>query len=170
MRVSSRRILSRLDQPTGIGCFLYLAVLVAGLGALAWWEPWPILVIASLGLVSIGIEVERRWRIRSMAASRAGESICTFARSFDRRSIDARIIRATHEELLPYYHGLCPIRSSDRLSEDFGIVEEDLDDLAIEIARRTSRSLDDLAENPFTSRVETVADLVHFLSNQPLVA
>ena len=169
MRVSSRRILPRDDQPTGVGCYLSLALLVAGLGALARWEPWSILMFATIGLAFAGMEAERRRKLRRMAADRAGESICTFARSFDCRSIDTRIIRVTHEELMAANGGLCPIRTSDRLSEHFGIVLEDLDDLAGEIARRAGRSLDRWAENPLVGKVETAADLVHFLSNQPLI-
>jgi hypothetical protein len=168
----SRRILPPSPgQPIPFAGWTFLAALLAGL---AWWaiaQPMTF-AIASLLLVNAvfiarDCSVTHSDRLRDLAESRVGESICTFARSFDCRTVDTRIIRATYEELLPEYEGLCPIRASDRFAEEIGI-DEDWDQVAIEVARRAGRSLDYWAENRFTGKIETVADLVHYLNDQPL--
>lgn len=109
-------------------------------------------------------------RMRALAAQRAGESICTFARAFDRRAVDPWVIRATYEELALWTHfggGLLPLRASDRFDKELGIDGEDVDEMALDIARRTGRSLDGAERNPLYGRVVTVGDLVRFVSWQP---
>ena len=170
MRVSSRRILPPSHPPMTQGGWLLLGSLLATLASFATMQPKILLLFSGIAAVITALTVRDRLRLRALAASRPGESICTFARSFDCRAIDTRIIRAAHEELQPYYNGFCPIRASDRLSGEMFIDEEEMDDVAIEIARRTGRSMDRWEENPLVGRVETVADLVHFLAYQPLVA
>jgi hypothetical protein len=60
-----------------------------------------------------------------------------------------------------------PIRPSDSFSADYGIVDEDLDDLGKDIARLAQRSMAQTEQNPLYGRVQTVADLVHFIQYQP---
>lgn len=106
-----------------------------------------------------------------MARERLGDSICTFARAFDYRKIDTRIIRAVHEEMQHHFEGEVksfPIRASDRFEKDLQIDSEDLEDMAQVIAYRTQRSLDNYEANPFYGKLETVSDLVLFFSHQPL--
>jgi hypothetical protein len=107
--------------------------------------------------------------MRRTAALRAGESICTFARAFDRRVVDAWVIRATYEEVQAHFGRSVerfPVRATDRLVEDLGIVNEDLDALAEDVAHRTGRSLENAEQSPVMN-VNTVADLVLFLNHQP---
>jgi hypothetical protein len=99
-------------------------------------------------------------RIRKLAESRAGESICKFARSFERRRVDTWIIRAVYDELQAYLGGNSgvPIRASDRLKDDIPIDMEDLEmDLIANIASRSRRSLTDTTSNPLFGKVKTVA-------------
>lgn len=60
--------------------------------------------LAIIDLLACGIfeHLRRKARIKRLAASRAGESICEFARSFERRRVDAWIIRAVYDELQEY--------------------------------------------------------------------
>lgn len=102
-------------------------------------------------------------RTKREAESRRGESICGFARSFDRRVIDPWIIRGVYEEFSYLY----PVRASDRFWDDLGVDEEDLDDSLLDIAERIGRSLDDAEANPMWAKVVTVGDLVLFLQGQP---
>ena len=109
-------------------------------------------------------------RMRALAAQRAGESICTFARAFDRRTVDPWVIRATYEEVAPWTNfrgGMLPLRASDRFDKELGINGEDVDEMVWDIARRTGRSLDGAERNPLYGRVVTVGDLVRFVSWQP---
>ncbi len=62
-----------------------------------------------------------------------------------------------------------PIRSTDHFSSDLKIDDEDLDDIADEIAIRTGRPIGDTQNNPWYGRVQTVADLVLFFECQPVL-
>jgi hypothetical protein len=110
-----------------------LALLTAlGLGAL--WVvvryPWAPL-LASLILVTAAFaDRDRRSHLRQLTRERAGESLCTFARSFPRKERDPWILRAVHEELssnLGIDGKMVPIRPSDRLNEDLRLDSEDLE-------------------------------------------
>jgi hypothetical protein len=63
-----------------------------------------------------------------------------------------------------------PIRSADRIEEDLWIDPEDIEDLVREVAERSRHSLVNVESNPYYSRVETVGDLVRFVTLQPRLA
>jgi hypothetical protein len=112
----------------GTVLLLVLLALLLALPGLAWWPlifPLPVLFLVG---TLIGW-----WSDRRIARARAGESICGFARAFDCRSIDTWIIRAVYEE----FSGPYPVRASDDLKHDLGIVGEDLDDIGMRLAQRT---------------------------------
>jgi hypothetical protein len=121
------------------------------------------------GLMLLGALVsfyERR-RLRRLAGRRAGEGICTFARSFDRRAVDPRIVRAVYEEFQAYFDGELPVRAADRIEEDLRMDWEDVDDLVRDAASRAGRTLERAEENPFHGQMRNVGDLVLFLMYQP---
>lgn len=110
-------------------------------------------------------------RLDALAESRPDDSICTFARDFDRRSVDPWVVRATWEELqgvIGPKREPFPIRASDRIERDYGAHPDDIDDVWEVIARRTGRSLEGTERNPYYARVETAGDLVRFANSQPL--
>ena len=150
----------------GCGC----VGLIVGVGLLSFGVIGASLILGLLVLFNVS---EHR-RLARLAADRRHESICTFARSFPRRSIDTWVIRAVHEGFQPYcraYGGLTlPLRATDRIDEDLRIDPDDVDDLADEIAVRTGRSLDDAEMNPYYGRVETIADFAAFIDRQPFTA
>jgi hypothetical protein len=116
-----------------------------------------------LGFVLSRYEVPRR---QALAARRPAEAMCAFARSFDFRRTDTLVMRAVYEELQPVV--TFPIRASHRLIEDLQLDDEDLHfDYLPSIARRVGRALTDAEQNPYYGRVQTVADLVHFMAAQP---
>ncbi|HEY9401908.1 MAG TPA: hypothetical protein VIQ24_04405 [Pyrinomonadaceae bacterium] len=119
-----------------------------------------ILLVALLGVYD-------RLRLRRLAERRPGESICTFARSFDRRAVDPWVIRAVYEEFHAYFGGTLPVRAADRIEEDLRMDWEDVDDLLGEVALRSGRSLERSESNPFYGQVRNVGDLVLFLMYQP---
>ncbi|MDD5271834.1 MAG: hypothetical protein PHU14_03855 [Methylovulum sp.] len=150
----------------------FLFVLGAGLLYLACSHPVPMLLTA-IGL-SIFVAIERHRslaKLRALSDSRRGESICNFARQFDRHVVDPWIIRAVYEQLQNYIsleHKI-PVRASDTF-DALSINDEDLDmDLVLEISQRTGRSLEHLNRNPYYGKVRTVADLVFCFNAQPTI-
>jgi len=132
------------------------------------------LAVATFALLVIVSGKNEKRRLAALAETRPGESICEFARAFERRSVDTWVVRAVYEQvqelLRPSYDGF-PVRADDLLTEDLGIDMDDVEmDLAPVLAERTGRSLDRTESNPFFGKLSTVADLVHFFSLQPLVA
>jgi hypothetical protein len=117
-------------------------------------------------LVAIVSAYDRR-RLRRIAERRTGESICTFARSFDRRAIDPWVVRAVYEELEGYFGGALPVRVADRIEEDLRMDWEDVDELLKDAAFRAGRSLEHTESNPFYGQVRNAGDLVLFLMYQP---
>jgi hypothetical protein len=143
-----------------------LTAILAGVAFVCIMFP-PVLLII-FGLIVLGTVIRRRQRnqLRALAASRPGESLCSFARGFDYQNTDTRIIRAVYEELQKYLDPDCtkfPIRPDDRLAEELRIDSDDLDfNLAKQIAERTGRSLADTKRNSYYGKVKTVRDLIGF--------
>jgi hypothetical protein len=118
----------------------------------------------------------RRRHLRRLVEQRPGEDIGTFARAFDRHiePFDPWVVRATWDALVPCVrHGdwHVPLRPTDRLAEDLGI---DLDEFRLElleeVAVRSRHTLDNPENNPVPWEIETVGDLVRFVTLQPRVA
>lgn len=141
-----------------------------GLLYLIYSVPWLAVLLGGIALFTwVGSLIHAR-HFRRLAAARADESIGTFARSLDCRQTDTWILRAVYEELSRYVavdgHPL-PIRADDRWEEDLKIDPEDFGDLAVAIADRAGRSLDNMEANPYYAELKTVRDLVRFFENQP---
>ena len=146
------------------------SLLGAALAAFVYCLPVILAPIGVIVLLTVTWGLGQRRRLARLAADRQGESICSFARSFDYRAVDTWVIRAVFEELQPYCNfGRCmlPLRATDDLEDLLRIDPEDLDDLASDMAFRAGRSLEDCDKNPFYGKVKTASDLVLFLVNQP---
>ena len=179
MRTPSRCMPPRPDRRPGRLARIVLTALAGALlaGALVAFAMRPALT-AVAGLV-IGLlwmrarAVERREiaALQALAASRDGGTICRFAREFDRRTVDPWVVRAVYEQVqreLAHAHPAFPLRADDRLVEDLRIDHEALDmEIAVDIAARTGRPLDDGDRNPWSGRVRTMRDLVMFFQGQP---
>ena len=125
-------------------------------------------VFGGLSLICWRASVVHSQRFSELAAIRRSESICDFARSFDRRSTDTVVIRSVYETVQEQMGGsLVPLRAADRLFEDLDLDGDDLDDIAVDAAALAGRSLDSTDSNPLYGRVATVRDLVEFLRHQP---
>ncbi|MEJ1961123.1 MAG: hypothetical protein WDO56_06050 [Gammaproteobacteria bacterium] len=130
------------------------------------------LLAAGAALTFLGAKREKR-RKDDLIAERDGESICQFARSFDRHRIDTWVVRAVYEQLQSHLgtQKPLPIRAADSLAHDLRVDDEDLDMVvAEEIFQRTGRSMKHTDRNPYFGKVRTVADLVHFVNEQPKAA
>jgi len=156
-----------------LGAFVMLL-----LGCLGYfWFVHPVVTTAVISILALSTAVSAnsdKRRLEALAEMRSGESICEFARAFERRSVDTWVVRAVYEqvqELLRPSYANFPVRADDRLKDDLGIEMDDVEmDLAPVVAERTGRSLDHTESNPFFGKLSTVADLVRFFSSQPLVA
>ena len=169
MRSFSRWMPSRPRPVTSPVSYFVLALLAVGLLVAA--------VFSAGGRVVLGIVLllvlHRIWddrRLRLLAMTRPGESICTFARSFDRRGTDFWVVRAVYDEFRPYCTfrgGRLPLRATDSLTDDLHIDGDDLEDIARDATVRVGRVFGDLEANPGYGRVATVGDMVAFVQHQP---
>lgn len=159
VRTPSRKMPSvPMLGPFGTTLFVGLLLALLASPGLLWWPLALVMPVFFLIVTLIG-----RVRDQKVARARRGESICEFARAFNYREIDTRIIRAVYEE----YSGPFPVRPSDNFIHD--LRRDDLDETTMHIARRIGRSLDRIEDNSIRN-VSTVRDLVLFLHHQPLVA
>lgn len=152
--------------------WLFLAVLIAGLAY--WFSRQPYFVGVLMAVLGGLVWIQAAWdtrRRRRLVASRHQESICEFARSFDRQT-DTWLIRSVYEELSRYLSidgQPIPVRRRDHCEKDLGIDPEDLDDIARDAAFRARRSMDNCDKNPSYGKVQTVGDLIAFLEYQPRI-
>lgn len=158
-----------LPRKPGVWGWLFLGALVA---PAAWKvmksgaEVWILVAAGALGLLA-SIWAQRRWLAR-MREARRTESICTFARALPARAHDTWVVRAVFEEVMR--KAGVPVRPTDTLEGDLRSHPDDLDDVALEIARRAGRSMAETKGNPMFDRVKTVADMVAFFEYQPRIA
>ena len=149
-----------------------IGILVGYVAYIIWNMPILTVPLPVLALFAWRSGVKHKAKLLKMMEQREGQSICEFARAFDRRSVDPYVIRAVYEGLADYLNldGVSvPIQPEDDLFKDLQMDEDDLDlDLFSEIAFRTGRSLENLDENPFTGKVNTARDLVMFFNGLPL--
>ena len=159
------------SQPlTWVGCFLVMGSAGLIISPILYCEPWLMLPIGLFAVVMICYQIVNDHHTNRLAAERPGESICTFARSFDYRRVDTWIIRAVFEELQPWCRTgrhMLPLRRTDELAVILGLDFEVMDDLILDIADRAGRSVEEYERKPLPMPINTVADLVFFLMNQP---
>lgn len=140
---------------------------------LLWGHPVPVLgFVAVIGVISV-IEVKRtKAHLNKLAAQRAGESICTFAREANCRVNDTWVVRAVYEQVQTYLGSefqSFPLRWNDSFEKDLKIDIEDVGDIiASEVAERTGRNFSETTGNPMYGKVSTVGDLVLFFCAQPV--
>ena len=166
MRTPSRKMSPPRPPKTGRA----IAVLIA-FSALLAYVCWPVLagLAVLLGSLIIYGYLWGRRRARRIAAERAQESICTFARAFDRRTVDPWVIRAVYEAFATQPLSF-PVRADDRLLEDLGADDEDIFYfLGPEIAERAGRSVESVDGNPCPNQDATLRDFVMFLNRQPVM-
>ncbi|RQO81616.1 hypothetical protein [Acidovorax sp. FJL06] len=149
--------------------FLIAMVALALLGVL-WVHPFAVggSALALGGLVA-ALGRREALRLARLAQSRAGESICQFARSIDCRRVDTWVVRAVYEELQGSLSSAepVPLRVTDHLQRDLRLDADDLDDLIVDMAQRARRCLAHTSANPLFGKVATVGELVEFLHVQP---
>jgi hypothetical protein len=111
------------------------------------------------------------YRMRKIARERGGPNICAYARSFDYRNTDTKIMREVWNEVQYYlgeYDGKpFPISSDDLFAEIYNLDPDDLDDIYWAVADRMGIETENPERNPYFNQVTSVRNLVLFLQNQP---
>jgi|HubBroStandDraft_1064217.scaffolds.fasta_scaffold01793_8 hypothetical protein len=167
-----------LRRPGVVGWLVALAYVVLFVWLIAEGllkNPWAVLIgVAAVLMVVVSVRHgrARAAALRDLAMRREGQSICDFARDFDARDVDTRVIRAVYEQLQQYLNPTVeqfPVRADDELLGKLIYDPDDLDmDLAVQIAARTGRSLKRPQDNPHYQHICTVRDFVCFFNAQPL--
>lgn len=120
-------------------------------------------IVVLVIVLGVPFAIFDHFRFKRLARKRAGLSICQFARSFNCRQVDTKIIRAVYEGL-QYWTSFgikqFPVMAVDDLSKLYRLRDEDLDDFAETVARTTKRRWTDLERNPFYGKVTNAEDLV----------
>ena len=129
-----------------------------------------ILILSLLvGWVYVSITLENR-RILKSSKERGEANICEFARSFDYRNTDTKVIRTVwnyiSKEMLCVKGRPFHVRADDHLENDLQIDTEDLEDFLTDTSKKLNISIEQTEQNPYYDKVETVADLVHFIDHQ----
>jgi hypothetical protein len=151
--------------------WLALVGVVAFLAWLLFWDDiwFGILMSLYLSCLYLWAAVSSRRYESRMRNTRNSDSIRTFAKSFDFRSVDTWVIRAVYEGFQTQVS--FPIRPDDHISDDLWLDDEDIEaDFVRGMAFRCRRSLDDPKSNPHYPLDHTLRNLVHFLDAQPIQA
>ncbi len=115
----------------------------------------------------------RHRKMSRIALERGDSNICEFARSFNYRKIDTKIIREVWNEVqeaLGSYHGKkFPVKADDLFVKTYNLDPDDLDEAYWAIADKLGISTDEPENNPYWNKVNSVEDLVKFLHHQPRV-
>lgn len=173
MRTPSRLMpLPPKAKPSLLIWVVYITIISLSTILMPWYFIAHPLIMTLIAGILIGTNHYGKRRIKILAKSRPTDSICSFARSFDARNIDTRIIRAVYEEVgtfLTSRKELFPLRPADNFWKDLRIDPESLEDIGRDVSYRTGRSFDNTAQNPYFNKVETAADLVNFFMAQPQI-
>jgi len=149
--------------------WIFLGALAAGAIVFVIHFPYSLIPIALLVITCVASDRAYLTRLRVHTAGREPD-LCAFARAFDRRMIDPRLIRATWDEITDYLKGVrdpFPLKPTDRIVADLEIDLEDMEEIVIRIADRAGYSLKEYEKNPRYKNMQTIGDLVLFLNEQP---
>lgn len=129
-----------------------------------------IIGIFVIGAIYVVID---HYRLKRIATNRGEANICQYARTFDYREVDTRIMREVWNELqvcLGDFKGKpFPIESEDIFKETYNMDHDDLDEIYWSVADKLGISTDNPENNPYFNQVTSVKNLVLFLHNQPKV-
>ena len=129
------------------------------------------LLISAILIITASILVDH-FRLLKIARSRGKADICGYARSFDFRNTNTKIMRAVFNEIQDWagrYDGApFPVEADDSFESLYRMDPDDLDDIYYDIAEELGIGTHEPERNPYFNRVKTVKDLVLFLHEQPL--
>ena len=131
-------------------------------------------IVCALVLVIVIWMVIDHYRMKKIAIERGNPNICEYARSFDYRNVDTKIMRAVWNEVqlnLGNYNGKpFPVKAEDMFEETYNMHPDDLDDIYWSVADRLGIDTEQPENNPYFNKVTSVKNLVLFLHNQPRIS
>lgn len=130
-------------------------------------------ILIVIVLTTIGM-VYDHYRMKRIAVRRGKADICGYARSFEYRNVDTRIIREVFDcvqEWAGVYDGKpFPVQANDCFDDLYRMDPEDLEDIYLEVAHKLCISTEREEDNPYFNQVKNVKELVLFLHHQPKVS
>lgn len=131
-------------------------------------------LIALFVIAGIAYGIFDHYRMTKLVRERGDPNICAYARSFDYRNTDTRIMREVWNELQSYlgkYEGKpFPVEADDLFNETYHLDPDDLDEIYWAVADRLGIDTENPESNPYFNQVKSVRNLVLFLQNQPKAA
>ncbi len=131
-----------------------------------------LIIIAVILFLVVSAYFDHR-RMKKIRMKRGEENICKFARDFDYRSIDTKIMREVWNEVqltLGKFEGKpFPVQSEDLFEQTYKMDHDDLDDIYWTVADKLGIETENTEENPYYEKVTSVKNLVLFLHNQPRI-
>lgn len=131
------------------------------------------ILLIIIGLIIAGAIytiIEHR-RMKKIAVERGEPNICEYARSFDYREIDTKILREVWNELQKCLGKLegkpFPIKADDMFKATYNLDPDDLDEVYWAVADKLGIDTENPENNPYWNKVTSVKNLVLFLHNQP---
>lgn len=121
----------------------------------------------------VGLSMHGHYRMKKFYSEREDANICAYARSFEYRNVDTKIIRAVYNKVQEWAGNFegnpFPVRSDDSFDDIYQMDPEDLNDICCEVADELGISAERTEENPYYGEVKSVKELVLFLHHQPKV-
>ena len=128
-------------------------------------------IIALLFLAAASYAIAKHFKLKKLSLERGDANICEYARSFDYRVVDTKIMREVWNEVqqkLGNPNGKpFPIKADDLLEGTYNIDPDDLDEIYWKVADRLGVDTRSPEENPLFNKVSSVRNLVMFLHHQP---
>lgn len=113
------------------------------------------------------------YRMKKIALNRKEVDICIYARSFDYRNVDTKIMREVFNKVQEwagsYNKKPFPVQAEDSFDDLYKMDPDDLDEIYWEVADKLGISTDRAEDNPYYNKVKSVKELVLFLDSQPKV-
>ncbi|GGC03294.1 hypothetical protein GCM10011352_31890 [Marinobacterium zhoushanense] len=130
-----------------------------------------IYIIGFLMVVGVISYILDYFKMKNLAIDRGEANICEYARSFDFRNVDTKIMREVWNELqnfLGQYNGKpFPLKANDLFDKTYNMDPDDLDDIYWSVADRLGIDTENPETNPYFNKVTSVKNLVLFLHHQP---
>lgn len=130
-------------------------------------------IIVLVFLAASAYAIANHFKLKKLSLERGNANICEYARSFDYRVVDTKIMREVWNEIQQTlgnpYEKPFPIKADDLLEGTYNIDPDDLDEIYWKVADRLGIDTRNPEENPLFNKVTSVRNLVMFLHHQPKV-
>lgn len=126
-----------------------------------------VVAVVGAGVLILGRRFDQR--TKALKESRRGENLQNFADAFSGEGIPTRVVEAVYRWVQEWQgDSAFPVQSTDRLSNTYGIVDDDVFDMIRELCGQLNRRTPSGADvQSLAKNVYTIGDLVRGLSDIP---